>query len=358
MATISTLAVSLIARTAVFEKKMKRSRRSVKGFKGSLQNIGRTLKRFAGGLLAVAGAGAMLLVIKRTMKAIDVTAKLSRRLGIATEELIALQHAASIMGVEQTALNKSIDIFIRRLGEMKTGAGEATRGLELLGIDYENLINKSPLESIKLIAEEIRRLPNQAEKAAAAYFLFGRAGAQLVNLFETGAKGIEEFQREAEKLGITFNQLDAAKVEQANDAFTRIKAIVTGITQSLVIQLAPVLEAIALQFIDTGVQANIAGSIGVNAFERMAKAAKAVAAPFKLVYNALKAITGIVIKLTGIITFFVGKALFSDFIEELGKGIAKIGGDLLGESFEGIKKTFDNKPVDNFFDNVRKRARS
>jgi len=56
MATISTLAVNLIARTSVFEKGMKRSRRSLKGFKNDTALATRRLVSFAKGLLVSGGA--------------------------------------------------------------------------------------------------------------------------------------------------------------------------------------------------------------------------------------------------------------------------------------------------------------
>lgn len=356
MATISTLAVNLVARTAIFEKNMNRSRRTAKGFKGTLQNMGRTLKRFAGGLLAVAGAGAMLLVIKRTMTAIDVTAKLSRRLGIATEELIALQHAASIVGVEQQSLNKSIDIFVRRLGELKTGAGEATRGLELLGLKGEELVSKSPLENIKLIAEEIRRLPNQAEKAAAAYFLFGRAGAQLVNLFELGAKGIEDFQEEAEKLGITFSQFDAAKVEQANDAFTRMKALLRGVTQSAVIGLSPILEAITLQFIDIGINADAGGKLALNAFEGIIKFGLKVAKIVTTIKIFFERLVATILGVGSIIVKAVGFVSGNETIKAFGEAMDVVATEMQASAKKAFANLQEDDGISGFFQDVRKRA--
>ncbi len=351
MAAFKTLAVNLVARTGVFEKKMNRARKTTKSFRSGIAGSLGTLRRFATGLLAVAGIGGMTILIKNTLASIDVVAKLSRRLGIATEDLIALQHAASITGVSAEALNKSLDMFVRRLGELTTGAGEAERGFDILGMSFTDVIDKNPMEAFKLIADRIKEIPSNAKKAAAAYFLFGRAGAQLVNLFNEGSEGIAEFQREAERLGITFSEFDAAKVEEANDAFTRMKAVLRGVVQRATIELSPVLEAIANQFIDTGIQANTAGAISINAFEDMANAARIAMIPFKFLHNTLKGIASILLDIGGFLASAGG--IFSDKGKKWAGAFGDIALELRNEAKEGFGGLMQTDPLGGFFDKIR-----
>ena len=85
MATISTLAVNLIARTSAFERGMKRGRTSVKSLRSTIGGAIGTFARFAKRLALVAGVGAMGFFVKSTLKSLDAVSKLSRRIGIATE---------------------------------------------------------------------------------------------------------------------------------------------------------------------------------------------------------------------------------------------------------------------------------
>jgi hypothetical protein len=250
MATISTLAVNLIARTSLFEKGMRRSKTSVKSLKSTITGAVGTLARFAKGLVIAAGIGGMGFLLKRTMQTIDATAKLSDRIGITTEALVGLQHAANIAGVSTESLNKALEIFTRRMGEVKAGSGEAKRGLEALGLSAERMIKLTPEQSMGVIADRINELGTQAEKSAAAYFLFGRSGAQLLNLFEKGAEGIAAAQIEVEKLGLTFSRLDAAKVEEANDAITRLKGAMQGLVNTATIRLAPSIKKLTNFFLE------------------------------------------------------------------------------------------------------------
>ena len=241
MATIANLAVNLTARTALFEKKMRASRRAISNFTAGIAGLAKSMSRWAAVGISVAIAGTTLL-IRKQMQHIDTIAKLSDRLGVSTEFLSAFGHAAKITGTSQEAFNKSIEMFIRRLGEITQGTGEAKYGLQSLGFELDDLIHLRPDEAFLKVAEEIKNLSTQAEKAAVAYRFFGRQGAKMLNLLESDLSGVIA---EAERLGITFSRLDAAKVEAANDAMTRLKASIGGLANIATIRLAPAIEGIA-----------------------------------------------------------------------------------------------------------------
>lgn len=243
------------------------------GFRRDMDSVGRTMRRMAVGALAVAGIGGLGYMLKKQMETIDATAKLSDRLGVTTEKLIGLQHAASITGTDAETLNKSLEIFTRRLGEMTQGSGEAKRGLDMLGLTAEQLIHISPAEAFGIAADKIKQLGTQAEKTAAAYFLFGRAGSKMLNMLEVGSEGLRGFQNEVEKLGLTFSRLDAAQVEAANDALTRARATMTGLFRQATIELSPYIEVLADKFVDVATAGEGLGANVVNVFESMSLAA-------------------------------------------------------------------------------------
>ena len=227
-----------------------RAQRGMQSFSRSITQTSRRLRRFAGAALALAGVGGFGYMIKRQMETIDSLAKLSDRLDMSTESLVGLQHAASISGVEQETLNKSLEIFSRRLGEVRMGVGQAEYALDALGLSADELVDKSPSEAMGVIADQINNLETAADKAAAANYLFGRSGQQLLNMFEQGSIGLREFQKEAEKLGLTFSRFDASQVEAANDALTRARSVLTGLFRQVTIEFAPYIEALANAFTD------------------------------------------------------------------------------------------------------------
>jgi len=243
------------------------------GFRRDLDVTGRALRRMAVGALAVAGIGGMGYMLKKQMEIIDSTAKLSDRLNITTESLIAMQHGAGIAGVEQETLNKSLEIFVRRLGEVDMGVGQAKYALDKLGLDYKELIGLSADEAFGKIADQIKGLATQAEKAAAANYLFGRSGQSLLNFFEKGSEGLKEYKEFVEKTGLAFSRMDAAQVEAANDALMNVRAALAGIFRQATIELAPYIELLANKFVDLATAGEGVGANVVNAFEAMSKGA-------------------------------------------------------------------------------------
>jgi hypothetical protein len=204
------------------------------------------MARFAKGLVVAAGIGGMGFLLKSTLSTLDAVSKLSRRLGITTEALLGLRHAGELAGISVQAMDKALETFTRRMGEVKAGSGEAKRGLEALGLSAERMIAMTPDKALLVIADRIETLGTQAEKAAAAYFLFGRAGAQMLNLFEQGAAGIEKAQKQAEKLGITLAGYDLTQIEAANDAVLSLKKSFSSLFQVLTIKIAPTIERLAV----------------------------------------------------------------------------------------------------------------
>jgi len=269
--------VNLGLRTAAFDRGLSKSRKGIKGFGGSVQGVSRQMRRFGTTILAAAGIGGIGYMIKQQMTAIDSTAKLSDRIGMGTEALVGMQHAANICGVQAETLNKSLEIFSRRLGEVDMGVGQAKYALDQLGLNYEQLIDKSPDQAIGIVADQINRLGSQSQKAAAANYLFGRSGQQLLNLFAQGSAGIAELRLEADRLGLTFSRIDAAKVEAANDALTRTKAVFTGLARSVTIELSPYIEAAATAFNDWATSGEGVAAKVVDAFEAVAIAISTVA---------------------------------------------------------------------------------
>ncbi|KPK67838.1 MAG: hypothetical protein AMJ84_12290, partial [Acidithiobacillales bacterium SM23_46] len=270
MATVQTLAVNLIARTSAFERQMRNSTRTIHTFGNKVTGISRTLTHFTRGILLAAGVGGLGYMLKRTMDTIDATAKLADRIGMTTESLTALQHAAKITGMEAESMNKAMEMFVRRMGEVKMGTGEAKRALETLKLSAEALASMAPIEALKLIADRVNQLETAAEKAAVAYYLFGRQGVAMLNLLAEGSEGIEAFREETEKLGLMFSRWDATKVEAANDALTRMRDLFSGIFQRVAIELAPYIELFATKVVKWGTAGEGMGAKVTKAFELMA----------------------------------------------------------------------------------------
>ena len=198
--------------------------------------------------VGLAGAAGMGALIKSSFTVVDGLAKTSDKLGVTTEALAGLRHAADLTGVSQEKLDSSLERMVKRLGEAKQGTGAAKKELELLGLSAKDLVKLKADQAFKIIADRVNNLGTQSERAAAAAAIFGREGVALVNTMKLGSKGLAEAADEAEKFGLAVSRVDAKKIEQANDAFTRAGGAIKGIGNVLAVDVAPAVEEAATQF--------------------------------------------------------------------------------------------------------------
>ena len=267
MATIANLNVKLSANILGFTTGMRAALKPLAQFGKGISGATRSLTSFtglAGGALTV---GALTVFVKHSMEAIDTVAKLSDRLGISTEALTGLQHAANLAGVDAEGLTGGLQKMLKSLSDAATGTPAAAAAFQQLGLNAQELVNDSPDEAFKRIADSLLAVQNPATRAALSMEVFGKAGQSLLPLLMSGSEGIKAAQAEAAKLGLTFNRMDAAKVEAANDAMTKLGAAFTGAGNALAIQLAPFITAISDKLVAVGTSGQgMAGNV-VNAFE-------------------------------------------------------------------------------------------
>lgn len=245
MANIGTLAVNVVARTGKFLAGMQTARKSLNGFAMQAKSAATSAAGFAGGLLAIGAGAGLASLVSQSMESIDSTAKLSDRLNIATEDLIAYQHAGELAGIGTEQLSKGLEKFVRNIGDVRAGSGSAAETFEMLGLSADALANMDTGTALGMVADQINKLPTAADKASAATKLFGKSGGDMLALLAGGSEGLEAAKQKMEELGLSFSRMDAAKVEQANDAITDMKGSFMGAFQTLSIEFAPAVVALA-----------------------------------------------------------------------------------------------------------------
>ncbi|MFT3786082.1 MAG: hypothetical protein QM770_07945 [Tepidisphaeraceae bacterium] len=217
--------------------------------------------------LGALGGYSLTSLIKSSNDAIDANAKLSDRLGITTEALAGLQHAGKLAGTSSEDLTGALEKMLRNTAEAAQGAGPAADAFKRLGISADEVASMQSDQAFGLIADKLNSVQNVAERASLSMDIFGRSGQALGPLLDIGSKGIADARAEAEKLGLTFSRVDAAKVEAANDAWTKVGEAVTGVSNIVSVQLAPYLEVAANKLLDVATAGEGIGPKVLNAFE-------------------------------------------------------------------------------------------
>ncbi len=243
-ATIGKLVVTLQARTAKFRKSMKRVSKRIGAFATNLRQIGTRVAKF-GAIVAGAALAGMAFFTKKAFETIDVTAKLSKQIGISIDGLRGLGRAAEITGAGQASLQKGLGFLGKALGEAKSGLGEGKAALESLGLAAEDIIDLPMDKTFGIIADRMNNLATQSEKAFVASKLFGRGGLALVNTLALGSRGLEEMAQKSLLLQGSLSDFDAGKVEEANDAIADMRMSFTGLFDRVAVAVAPFVQSMA-----------------------------------------------------------------------------------------------------------------
>lgn len=198
-----------------------------------------------GAIAGLIGGAGLAAGTKAAIDFADAIAKTASRIGIGTDALQELRHAADLTGVSQQQLEDGLQRLNRRVGLFtKDGASPAKAALEQLGIAGE--IASGKLQGTEAIFEEaVRRLQaieSQAERTALASQLFGEdSGPKLVNLIDQGVDGMAAMRKEARDLGLVLNETLIRDAETANDKLATLGRVLKTQLMGALLQAAPII---------------------------------------------------------------------------------------------------------------------
>ena len=189
-------------------------------------------------------AKGLVEMVKGVSEVADHAVKAAQSIGVTTEAVQELGYAAKLSNIPQEDLEISLEHLARNMQEVKKGAGPAYDAFVKLGIGAKDLKGESLDQNLELIADKFSKMPDGATKTALAMDLFGKSGARLIPLLNSGQKGIVELRNEAEELGIVVSGETAKKFEEFNDQQSRLGAAWQGFKTQIVSALLPALSSI------------------------------------------------------------------------------------------------------------------
>jgi hypothetical protein len=193
----------------------------------------------------VAAAGAAFKLVNETTKFGDEIGKSAKKIGAGTTELQRLRFAADRSGASARNLDLAIKNSAKQLQDAANGGAKLFRdALGEVGLSIEDVQGLSAEDRIGLFADKLAGIEDQGKRTALAMNLFGaRAGPELLPLLLEGSEGIAALGDEAERLGIVMGEDAVADSEAFQDTLTNAKAAVKGLTNTLGIELLPVVRS-------------------------------------------------------------------------------------------------------------------
>ena len=187
-------------------------------------------------------------IVSSVSTSLDSLNDLSNRIDVPVQKLQGLGLAAKLSGVDTEQFATAVTRLGVSIGKADPG-GAFDKTLRSVGVSLAEIRGLRPEQQFEAISAAIGALPTSADRAAAAVEIFGKQGAALVPLFKEGAASVEELTARAERLGIIVSEDQVSNIAQMNDAFDLVRATVEGIIGQVTGNLAPVVTAIADEFL-------------------------------------------------------------------------------------------------------------
>jgi hypothetical protein len=238
MASLGQLVIELAANTARLQSDL--------GKAVGMAERGAAQMKKAFAFFGIAGGGGLIAnflvgTAKDAIKWGDDLQKAATKAGLGGKAISELAYAAKLADVDLSSLSTAIKKMQVTLSEAKEGAKGPTEALKALGLTIAEIQRLKPDAQFELLADRISKLTDPADRARAAVEIFGKAGADLLPLFEQGAEGIRKARQEAEKLGVSFSDETLKKLADADDAAKKLDSAWDAFATTLTAKVAPAL---------------------------------------------------------------------------------------------------------------------
>ena len=170
---------------------------------------------------------------------------LSRRMGTSTEFMSEMQYVAEQNGASLEQVGKAVQMVSKNAA---TNSAEFRKW----GVDVRDAAGqmKSAEDLFYSAISTINGLGTESEKTAAAMDIFGRSGAEMLQVIKLGSDGIDEARQRAVDLGASLDSASAVAANQFNNKLTELNQTVGYLGRELAIELLPTIETFVRATID------------------------------------------------------------------------------------------------------------
>lgn len=216
MVNVATISADLLANDAQFVDGMNRAATSVGRFAQSAQkdinSLSKTFDKLASGITGISTGlagittlGGLALLTRSALDSADAVDRLSKTLGLSTDEVQKFQYAAQQSG----ATNQDLESGFNHLNKL----------IEEGKVPYSNLS-----QAITDVSSRMENTSSAALRAQIAFDMFGKSGVNLIQMFSSGPDKIRAFGDQLQRLG---GVLSPEQIKNAEEFKTQIDNLAT-----------------------------------------------------------------------------------------------------------------------------------
>lgn len=213
------------------------------------------------GAAALAAGTALGVAVKHSLDHADALGKAAQKAGVSVQALSRLEYAARLSDVSMEGLTGSLTKLGKAMVDATTDkTGAASIAFKALGIDVRDASgNIRDSNAVFLdIADRFGRMEDGATKSTLAMQLFGKAGAELIPLLNSGRDGLKQMADESDRVGFTLNTKTTDAAQAFNDTLTKVGLGFEGVANTVMQRSLPALQDFANLIASPGLQQAVA----------------------------------------------------------------------------------------------------
>ena len=162
--------------------------------------------------------------------------------GLSAKTLSALKFAADESSSSLEEVSGGVTKFSKLIAQAAEGSDQAAAKLKRLGIDPKAAITDLD-GAFAQVVKRIYELPPGVQQNAAAFDAFGKSGVNLIATIKSFHGNVGELIEQAEKLGLTLTDKDAAAADQFGDTIDTAAKQVKGLGYTIGNEFMPIFQS-------------------------------------------------------------------------------------------------------------------
>lgn len=247
------------------------------------------------GAMAVVGAGALVIMVKSSLDAMDQMGKMSAVAGSSVDSFSRLTFAAQRHGVAAEKLSDIYKDVQDKVGDfLQTGGGGMADFFENIapkvGVTADQFARLSGPEALQLYYTSLEKA-NLSQSELTFYLeAIASDSAKLIPLLKNGGAGFKGMADEADRLGVTLSESASKQAAHFKDTMAQLELQQTAFSNTVTTAVLPVLQAIADKMLDSAGNADkfsLAGTAVRTVLQTLTVLAAEVAFVFGRVGNTI-----------------------------------------------------------------------
>jgi len=251
-----TMSIDFAANIARLEENTRKAAGSVRQMSDQIDSAVGFARNALASLGVAIGVNAFVSQVRAASEAADAAAKMGDRFSIATQSAVGMSVAVEMAGGSQEGLVSALRKTTSSVAEAAMKAGETRTAFTQLGLSATELSRLPVDQQFERIVDSLGKVENATLRNALGNQVLGKSYGEVAGLVAEGSDAIRQATEDATAWGLALSRVDAAKVEAANDAMTRVQNAARGLFTTISVALAPAIKMVADYFADSAKAAN------------------------------------------------------------------------------------------------------